>query len=640
MNRSYSYILPPIILAILLCCCNGFAQSVSFSYTGSVQTYIVPKDVSSIAIDMSGAAGGSTSISEGGAGGRVQCSLAVTPGDAIYLYMGGAGHNSKSNGAAGGYNGGGAGSEDAGGGGGATDIRYRSTALSNRVVVAGGGGGACGPILVAVRNYNRGGNGGGLTGEIGYYNGAAKKTDTTYNKPGKGGDGYSDYVGGGGGGGGYQGGAGGNESGGSGGSSYTDPLLATSVIHTQGYNAHSSGALIITPVIVAKEHTVPQPAQTVPEKADSVFKPHGSVYGSVFFDYTYKAHGDTSLGVRSARSQYAGLPASTSMFQFRRIYLGYNYELSERFSTEFLMSAEDDYSLPVNSYTGDLLKDNKFAPFIKLANLRWKNIFNGTDLVIGQQYTPAFHYTSEAVFAYRDVQRTIADVYHTPEADMGIALQGHLLSDNNFGYHLMVGNGSGAIPASSTYKWFYADVNYKFFDQRLMVDLYADYKRLAWTADWHSDRQMSKLFIAYTVPRFTIGFESFINTLRNDDIATKWTGDLDTIDTKRIAFSLFAHVSIYTDKLSILVSYNNYNTGGTNNNAVYREYDSQSIYYDQCTRQQLVTVAVDYAPAKNIHIIPNVMYNHYVNITPADYGSDNTGYDLIYRLTLAYQLTR
>jgi len=653
-----------ISIVALLCAIVGwhtcvFAQVLSFEYTGKIQTYTVPKQVSSISIDMQGATGGGTAVSRGGYGGRVQCQLAVTPGDVLYLYIGGTGPNSTSSGVGGGYNGGGAGSEDGAGGGGASDVRYGGTALSNRVIVAGGGGGACGATYVVAKDYDRGGDGGSLEGETGYRNGKNAGLKNNFSgvggtsitpandnfrngTQGAGGNGYAYYIGGGGGGGGYYGGSGGDENGGGGGSSYTDPVRATSVIHTRGYNTSGSGKLVITPILTM---IIPPGQESVSEKKkiteDSSFKHHGHIYGTVFCDYFYKAHADTTLGVRSALSQYAVVPANTSMFQFRRINLGYNYEISPRFSAEFLLAAEDDYNVVSTVSTGDLLANNKFAPYIKLANIRWKNIFKGSDLVFGQLYTPVFHYTSEEAWGYRSIQKTIADVYRTPEYDMGVSLQGHLPSNDNFGYNLMVGNGDCAKPENNPYKWFYGDVYYKFFHKRLIIDFYADYEKLIWVPDWHNDRQMNKVLVAYSVPKFTIGFEGFTNRLLNDDIATRLDGvTKDTIITRRKSLSLFTRGKLYKNMLGFFIRYDSYNIGGKDNNSVYKSYESQTAFYDQCTRQQFVTFGIDYSPYRNIHIMPNMWYEHYTNIAGANFGPDNDGYDLIYRLTISYQFNQ
>ncbi|MBN9383364.1 MAG: hypothetical protein J0H74_21590 [Chitinophagaceae bacterium] len=259
---------------------RGYAQGIkatsqTFSYTGSVQTFTVPQDVSSLHIDASGAQGGtyvsSSPRAAGGNGGRVQAIYSVNPGMTLNIYVGGAGGNgyvvnSGSGSNAGGWNGGGTGAVNnpthtGSGGGGATDIRVGGTGLSNRILVAGGGGGGAKYYLPIF-----GGPGGDLTGgdgQIGrYFSGTAGLGGTQSaggagsvlgstppggnGSLGQGGNGGNDI--GPGGGGGYYGGGGGTGTSGSssagGGSSYADPALV-SVVHTQGYNA-GDGNLTVT----------------------------------------------------------------------------------------------------------------------------------------------------------------------------------------------------------------------------------------------------------------------------------------------------------------------------------------------------------------------------------------------------------
>src|ERR1051325_7178803 len=123
--------------------------STTFNYTGSVQTFVVPACVTTIDVDAYGAAGGkSFTNAMGGLGGRVQCTLPVTPGETLQIFVGGAGGNgdNQTGQNAGGFNGGGHGWDDTdpwggGGGGGASDIRKTPYTLADRWVVAGGGGG-------------------------------------------------------------------------------------------------------------------------------------------------------------------------------------------------------------------------------------------------------------------------------------------------------------------------------------------------------------------------------------------------------------------------------------------------------------------------------------------------------------------
>jgi hypothetical protein len=145
-----------------------------FAYTGSLQSMIVPPSVSIMQVDLTGAAGGTIAIDSTGSdragwGARVTSTFVVTPGDTLYIYVGGQGTST------GGWNGGGEGASrvnykpNNSGGGGASDIRIGGTALSNRIIVAGGGGGYHYPCYTP---YQRGGD----AGEIGALGGSIQSS--------------------------------------------------------------------------------------------------------------------------------------------------------------------------------------------------------------------------------------------------------------------------------------------------------------------------------------------------------------------------------------------------------------------------------------------------------------------------------
>jgi len=231
--------------------------SQTFNYTGAQQTFTVPAGVTTISVDARGGQGYGCSTC--GYGGRVQCNYSVTPGQTLYVYVGGMGTETT-----GGFNGGGTGgsNDNYAGGGGASDIRSGGTALGNRIIVAGGGGGSgsnCGQWTA------EGGLGGGLTGGSGcvfscsdcQYTGSGGTQSAggiagptshgscTDNHDGTLGNGGSNTGGyGTGGGGGYYGGGSGCFEGAGGGSSYTG-TGASGVTHTQGYQS-GNGQVIIS----------------------------------------------------------------------------------------------------------------------------------------------------------------------------------------------------------------------------------------------------------------------------------------------------------------------------------------------------------------------------------------------------------
>jgi hypothetical protein len=257
------------------------AQTATFNYTGSVQTFTVPACVTSITVDVQGGSGGTGPVGAGdgiahpgGLGGRTQATITVSPGDVLTIYVGGAGANDNNTTSPGGFNGGGTGMLESsytyyggGGGGGASDIRLNGNALTDRIVVAGGGGGGGADGCTA--NGLDGGAGGGLTGGAGSPGsvcvcnpsgqggtpsaGGVKgdwgcSCNAQAGSLGLGGNSKSSScggpTGGGGGGGGYYGGGGGGLGGGGGGSNYVI-VTATGVTHTQGFRS-GDGTVVLT----------------------------------------------------------------------------------------------------------------------------------------------------------------------------------------------------------------------------------------------------------------------------------------------------------------------------------------------------------------------------------------------------------
>ena len=67
----------------------------------------------------------------------------------------------------------------------------------------------------------------------------------------------------------------------------------------------------------------------------------GRLWGYAFGDFAYKGHAD-SLS-RGNANQYSGIPKNRNEFAFRRIYLGYDYNISKKFSASLLLAAEDNF---------------------------------------------------------------------------------------------------------------------------------------------------------------------------------------------------------------------------------------------------------------------------------------------------------
>ena len=211
-----------------------------FSFSGAVQTFVVPTCATSVKVEAYGGGGGNGWNQDGGGsvkgmagkGGFAQATVVTTPGETLFIYVGGKGEAAVSNDwGEGGWNGGGNGWVKSGyyggGGGGASDVRKGGETLGHRVVVAGGGGAGSGWCTAGTGN---GGNGGGNSGTAGQVcSGITAGQGGTQNSGGliggnlgQGGN-ASDNAGAGGGGG-YYGGGASNGSGGGGGSGHVGAL--------------------------------------------------------------------------------------------------------------------------------------------------------------------------------------------------------------------------------------------------------------------------------------------------------------------------------------------------------------------------------------------------------------------------------
>lgn len=136
-----------------------YKNSAIFEYTGSVQTWTVPSGVNYIFVDAKGAQGGTFSTNIGGKGGCIRARFPVTPGQILYITVGG---QSTIDTPLFGYGGSGGRATNyntrgrAGGGLSAISTSFPVN-QANAILISGGGGGSNG--------YNGvGGNAGGVNG--------------------------------------------------------------------------------------------------------------------------------------------------------------------------------------------------------------------------------------------------------------------------------------------------------------------------------------------------------------------------------------------------------------------------------------------------------------------------------------------
>ena len=221
----------------------------NFTYTGAEQTVVVPTGVVEARMSCTGA-GGSVYNNSGGATITIDI-FDLTPGETLYVYVGGQGQNAT--GVGGWPDGGGCYNGSTGrSGGGSTSIRRGGNTNAHRILVGGAGGGR-GPLGTASYSGGAGGYPLGWDGGPSYAGqrglGGTQVAGGALHYAGSFGQGgesaTSSRTGGGGGGGWYGGGAGQSGSSliapGGGGSSYydtTDPNVSLVYAETKGTNGY------------------------------------------------------------------------------------------------------------------------------------------------------------------------------------------------------------------------------------------------------------------------------------------------------------------------------------------------------------------------------------------------------------------
>jgi len=325
-------------------------------------------------------------------------------------------------------------------------------------------------------------------------------------------------------------------------------------------------------------------------------------------------------------------------------------------TAEALLASEPNANTGVNGTTsiqnGDNLVDNKMGFFIKNFNLRVREIWTGTDLVVGEMSTPGFALNeggtngptslSEATWGYRFIEKTITDFHKNNSYDVGASLQGTFdAATKNFGYILMVGNNSTASLLSAAnantgfYKIFYGDLWGKFLNKKLYVDIYADYAptAAATAAIGGQNHSIKKIFAAYNTKPLTIGVEAYTQSITNGvtNTTTK-TPENATVN----GLSVWAKGNI-TSKWGWFARYDSYNPSTDYDNTTSYTVNTNYGSYNPSFKETFYTAGLDFQPAPKIHFSPNLWLIDYKDqraATTAGYvAPDHT---LVVRATFYY----
>jgi hypothetical protein len=372
---------------------------------------------------------------------------------------------------------------------------------------------------------------------------------------------------------------------------------------------------------------------------DTTFTPGGKFNAQFFGDLFLKMHAD-SIG--RGGGQYSGggaaapnVPKNAYDFQIRRVYLGYNYDISRSFTTEFLLAYEEG-----NTVAGATLDAaGERSVYMKLANIQWKNIYSNATLIFGAQATPAFALLSESIWSYRSVEKTLLDKNGIAKsADLGLGLRGTFNDAKDYGYDLLFADGTGQkLPTvtniNSKNKKLYADLWAKFMDKKIVVQAYYDIQQ---TQDIPFAKNTSafKFFAAYATTPLTIGAEVFFQTNTHNSIDSNFsTSAHDTVSSAPFGFSVFVTAQLIENSLNIFARFDSFNPDN--------DYLTSGVKYTNVSgtisNETFITAGLDWTPYKNVHVMPNIWYNGYSAKATGTTGKVTSDADVVPRLTVFYK---
>lgn len=332
---------------------------------------------------------------------------------------------------------------------------------------------------------------------------------------------------------------------------------------------------------------------------------NGKIHGYVFGDYIYNISRDANSSDISNASEDG--EADLNGFQLRRIYLGYDYNINNKFSTRVRLEANNS-----EKTSGD-----KFGLFVKDAYIKWKNIIEGSDLVLGISGPPTFA-VSESYWGYRSLAKTIMDLRKVaPSRDFGVSLKGSI--NSKLQYWVMFANGEGNVPEIDNNQRIYGHLAYYPIPD-MVITVNSDFAFNDDIEDEVTSETLSNnkintgFFIGYKKPNsFSLGLEGFYQIYQN---ALSSSNEFENQNS--LGISVFGSADI-SEKFSLVGRYDYFDPVSNSN----YEGDVRNFFL----------AALNYKADSKFWIMPNVVMESYENL------QDGTEFDtaLTGRITFFFQ---
>ena len=294
----------------------------------------------------------------------------------------------------------------------------------------------------------------------------------------------------------------------------------------------------------------------------------GKISGYFFGDYYYvlKSH-DAELENRNG-------------FQYRRVYLNYDRNLSDAFSTRFRFEM-NGAAFPTER--------QKINPYLKNGYLRWKKPEWRTNIYLGLTSNPTWK-NVESVWGYRSVAETALHLHKMGNgSDFGIALQGDVDKSKRISYHLIVANGTSTSAEIDSNKKIAFSLAAKPITG-VIIEGYADFENAVDRGRWYTLQG----FLGYQREQFRLGVQ-FANQTRERE---------DKDDLNILVSSVFGAAQLVEKKLWAFARFDRLFDPSPAANKGY-------IRFDGTAAPNMILVGLDWKPMEAFHIMPNLAFVFY-----------------------------
>jgi hypothetical protein len=295
------------------------------------------------------------------------------------------------------------------------------------------------------------------------------------------------------------------------------------------------------------------------------------ISGLAYFDYFYNIKNKT-ISDRDLQG-----------FQFRRIFLTFDFDVTNKLSTRFRLEQES--------------QKNQNKQFLFLKDMYFQYKFDEVQLLAGLMPTPGFD-VEERYWGYRSVEKVQSDLRGLISIrDIGMALKGNLSENSN--YVVMIGNNSSHGIESDKYKKLYFHLFNQFGNQ------------IGASFDFHfanGSKNKNSFFSKVGLYRSTLNYSggfTFSYGLKQKFLA-------NNENLSEYGISVFTNYK-FLENLKTFLRLDLYDP------------DLKAGSDKEIT----LIGGIDYKLDKNLNIIPNIIYN--------DYENRNFQDDLTFRLTFNYQ---